>query len=369
MSRAFLALPLTLALSGPATAEMLPGADDPAFQSALTTLLSADDPAAVATLRDLAEAGNVAALVTLPFALEWVPPTGNLKEKNAMRMVGGVKVQEAAAEAHGATALWNRGQMDGPASLVDRASSLLTFGEPEKAIYLLSMWLNQTGGKNDPDDLLLSADTPAMLAAIALSYRLIDATLVTQMPKDEAARLLALMKDDELAGWVAYVDLMDGGPEILQAIGTLPADTGLSASETDARIAAADAVRAVSLMRFRGETPVTAATAELARDTLQGRTELLPTTRLCQANCPDSIASCEAAVLTYPGELFGSFEATQPFASVLDPRTFAASDRGLQALIPLRSDPAAAADRATAEGLDTCYAKLLARRDGIDLGP
>ncbi|MBL9046999.1 MAG: hypothetical protein JNK34_06760 [Tabrizicola sp.] len=362
-------LALALALATPATAEMLDGADDPAFQSALTTLLSADDPAAVAALRDLAEAGNTAALVTLPFALEWVPPTGNLKEKNAQRMVGGVKAQDAAAEAYGATELWNRGQMDGTASLPDRATSLLTLGEPEKATYLLSAWLNQIGGRDDPDELLLSDNTPAMLAAIALSYRLIDATFVTQTADQEATHLLAMMQDDRLAGWVAYVQLMESNPEIFQTIGSPLAGTGLSAADTDARIAAASAVRAVSMMRFRGDTPITAETATLARETLQGRTELLPTTRLCQAHCPDSIASCEAAVLAYPGELFGSFEATQPFARTLDPLTFAASDRGLQALIPLRQDPAAAADRATAEGLDACYVGVLARRDSIHLGP
>ncbi|MFN7001742.1 MAG: hypothetical protein ACK4ST_17220, partial [Elioraea tepidiphila] len=84
-------------LAAPVEAQMLDGADDPAFQAALTTLLARNDPAAVATLRDLAEAGNAAALVTLPLALQWVPPQGNLKEKNAQRMVGGVKAQDAAA--------------------------------------------------------------------------------------------------------------------------------------------------------------------------------------------------------------------------------------------------------------------------------
>jgi hypothetical protein len=34
-----------------------------------------------------------------------------------------------------------------------------------------------------------------------------------------------------------------------------------------------------------------------------------------------------------------------------------------------RNDPAAAADRATAEGLDACYAGILKRRDALSFGP
>jgi hypothetical protein len=92
-------------------------------------------------------------------------------------------------------------------------------------------------------------------------------------------------------------------------------------------------------------------------------------TRLCQAHCPDSLATCQSAVLAYPGLPFGSFEAVQPFADVLDPAVFAASDRGVFALITPRQDPAAAADRATAEGLDACYGALLQRRDTLAFGP
>jgi hypothetical protein len=114
---------------------------------------------------------------------------------------------------------------------------------------------------------------------------------------------------------------------------------------------------------------VPAETALRARAALAGRTELLPATRLCQAYCPESLATCEAAVLAYPGQPFGSFEALQPFADTLDPLAFAASDRGVAALIRTRLDPAAAADRATAEGLDACYGALLARRDTLAFGP
>ena len=48
---------------------------------------------------------------------------------------------------------------------------------------------------------------------------------------------------------------------------------------------------------------------------------------------------------------------------------FAASDRGIFALIRPRSDPAAAADRTTAESLDACYGRLLAHRDALHFGP
>ncbi|MFN6965288.1 MAG: hypothetical protein ACK4S4_16200, partial [Pyrinomonadaceae bacterium] len=59
----------------------------------------------------------------------------------------------------------------------------------------------------------------------------------------------------------------------------------------------------------------------------------------------------------------------QPFTDVLDPLEFAASDRGLAALIRLRPGPPPTGDRATAEALDACYAGVLARRDRISFGP
>ncbi|MFN3992253.1 MAG: hypothetical protein ACK4IU_05020 [Tabrizicola flagellatus] len=48
---------------------------------------------------------------------------------------------------------------------------------------------------------------------------------------------------------------------------------------------------------------------------------------------------------------------------------FAASDRGLAALIRLRPGPPPNGDRAKAEALDACYAGVLARRDRISFGP
>lgn len=360
----------TLALvAAPAQAEMLDGADDPAFRTALTTLLAKDDPAAVAALRDLAEAGNTAALVTLPFALQWVPPQGNLKEKNAQRMVGGIKAQEAAAAAHPATALWNGGYSETADDLPDRVAGLLAAGEPEKAAVLLSAWVNQTGGQGELPPSLLSNEMPAMLGAFAISFRLQNAVYQDGPVAEEAALLLSLLREDRLSAWLAYVQLLETDPRIFDTIGDPLAGTGLSRGQIDLRLADARAVRAVWFGFARYETPTPAMTAAIAREVLAGRTELRPATHLCKAHCPDSLQDCEAAILAYPGQPFGSFEMTQPFADVLDPVDFAASDRGLAALIPQRSDPAAAADRATAASLDACYAKLLDRRDQLDFGP
>jgi hypothetical protein len=356
-------------LAAPVEARMLDGADDPAFQAALTTLLARNDPAAVATLRDLAEAGNAAALVTLPLALQWVPPQGNLKEKNAQRMVGGVKARDAAAEAHGATALWNGGLVETADDLPDRAAGLLALGEPAKAATLLHAWVNQTGGRGDLPPQLLADDSPAWLGALALSSRLIGAIGRDGPAPEDAALLLSLMRDNRLVGWVAYVAMLESYPEIFNIIGSPLAGTGLSAADTEARIADARAVHAVSPLRTFDDTSTPPDIALRARDLLAGRTELLPATLLCRAHCPDSIATCEAAVLAYPGQPYGSFEVWQPFADTLDPQAYAASDRGLLTLIRPRNDGAAAADRATAESLDACYAGLLKRRDQISLGP
>lgn len=366
MHKVIAAATILLALALPLNAQMLDGADDSAFKAALTALLASDDPAAVTALRDLAEAGNTAALVTLPLALQWVPPQGNLKEKNAQRMVGGVKAKDAAAKAHAATALWNGGLAYSADDLPDRVAGLLAVGEPAKAALLLHVWVNQTGGKGDLPAELFSDEIPAMIGAFALTWRLTSAVYHDGNAAEAAARLLTLMREDQLAAWVAYVQLLETEPHIFDIVGSPLAGTGLSAADTEARIADARAVRAV-WFAF-ADTPTPAATAALAREALATRAELLPLTRLCQAHCPDSIASCETAGLVYPGQPFGSFEEWQPFADVLDPLEFAASDRGLAALIRLRPGQPPA-DRATAEGLDACYAGLLARRDQISFGP
>jgi hypothetical protein len=364
MLRAFV-IPLCLALPAPAPAQMLDGADDPAFQAALTTLLARDDPAAVASLRDLAEAGNAAALVALPFALTWVPPTGSLKEKNAQRMVGGVKAQEAAAEAHGATALWDGGDLGNPQDLADRTAGLLALGESDKAATLMAIWVNQTGDAGEALPQLLADDMPAMLGAFALSSRLTRAVFHEGDPQAAAALLLSQMREDRLAGWVAYVQLIESAPEVFDILGNPLAGTGLSAAETEARIAAARAVRRV-FYPF-DDSPITAEMAALARETLADRVEFRPVATLCLAHCPETQSVCETAVLAYPGQIRSV--ASQPFADILDPVDFAASDRGLATMIPPRRDPAAAADRATAESLDACYAGLLARRDTNPFGP
>lgn len=356
-------------LSAPLQAEMLDGADDPAFQAALAALLAADDPAAVASLRTLAEAGNDAALVTLPFALQWVPPVGTLKERNAQRQVGGRGAQDAAALVHAATALWNAGRVDDPMALPDRAGDLLARNEPEKAAVLLFAWVSQTGGLGEMRPEALSDDAPAMIGAYALSDRIANAAYANGPVQEEAARLLSLMRDDRLAAWVAYVQLLETQPGIFDTIGNPVAGTGLSAAETEARIEDARAVRAVWFGKASDDIATSAATAARARKALTGRAELLPVTRLCQAHCPDNTASCETAVLVYPGQPFGAIAEGQPFGDVLDPADFAASDRGLAALIPLHAGPTAATDRATAEGLDACYAAVLQRRDRISLGP
>lgn len=355
-------------LAAPVQAEMVKGADDPAFRAALTTLLAKDDPDAVAVLRDLAEAGNTAALVTLPLALQWVPPTGNLKEKNAQRRVGGVNALDAAAELHPATALWDMGQTDDSMNLTNRATRLLALGEPEKAAILLSAWVNQTGDAGDFLPQLMRSDIPAILGAYALTARLRDGTFSEGGLAEAASLQLALMREDQLSAWLAYVIVKDSSSDTSARIDSLLAGTGLSAADTEAKITAARAVRSVSLARAFYETPISADTAALARQALIGRAEFLPVTRMCQAHCPETATACETAALVYQGVPNG-FGGWQPFVDVLDPLAFAASDRGLLTLIRTRKDPSAAADRATAEGLDSCYARLLSRHDQISLAP
>lgn len=351
-------------LTAHAQAQMLDGADDPAYRAALTTLLAADDPAAVATLRDLAEAGNPAALVALPFALDWVPPQGNLKEKNAQRMVGGIKAQDAAAKAHGATALWDRGRTDTADDLPDRATGLATLGEQDKAAYLWSAWVNQTGGLGPQPDTLFT-DMPAWIGATALSFRM---GLGQSVSFDDQDLLLALIKGNSLAAWLAIAQLTGSWDKSLSDLGDPLAMAGIPPAEAESRLTLARSILAITPIAPRAK-PITPYSARLARNALAGRAEFAPVERLCRLHCPDTRTSCEAAMLAYPGLPFGGFVFTQPFATTLPPDDFYSAPRGLAALIRPRPDPAATADRATAEALDACYAGVLARRDAISLGP
>jgi hypothetical protein len=351
-------------LATPAQSQMLDGADDPAFQAALATLLSADDPTAVAALRDLAEAGNPAALVTLPFALDWVPPQGNLQEKNAQRMVGGIKAQDAAAKAHGATALWDRGRTDTADDLPDRATGLATLGEHDRAAYLWSAWVNQTGGLGPQPDALFT-DMPAWIGATALSFRM---GLGRRVSFDDQDLLLGLIQSNSLAAWLAIAQLTGSWDKSLSDLGDPLAMAGIPPAEAEARLTLSRAVLAVTPIASRAD-PITPESASLARIALAGRAEFAPVERLCRLHCPDTRTTCEAAMLAYPGLPFGGFAFTQPFAVTLPPDVFYSAPRGLAALIRQRQDPTAVADRTTSEGMDTCYAGLLARRDQISFGP
>jgi hypothetical protein len=365
MIRSMQAVCLTLSLvATSAPAQFLDGADDPAFQSAMGLALNSDDASAVAALRDLAEAGNVAALVALPFALQWIPPQGNLAEKNAQRKVGGTPAHEAAAEAHGATALWNTGRVDVGTDLVSRAVGLVALGEPEKAAWLLSSWVNQTGGSGDLPETLFSPETPAWIGALALTFRI---GLGPASVEDQAL-LAALLDNNNPAAWMALIFLTDRLGRDAPSLGDPLRRAGIVAETASVRQAVAQALIAVSPPSWR-EMPVLAEAAALARETLIGRAEFGPVAGLCRAHCRDSAPMCEAAVLAYPGLPFGHFEAAQPFVSILAPDHFYASDRGIVALIPMRKDPVAAADRVTAESLDACYANLLQRRDSLSFGP
>jgi hypothetical protein len=348
-----------------AHAEMLGGSDDPDYRAALNLALNTGEPEAVARLKALAETGNPAALVALPFALQWIPPTGSLAEKNAQRKLGGIWVQDAAAETHAATALWANGQnTDAPDDLLRRAAGLSALGEPEKAALLLASWVNQTGAVGALPEALFAPDTPAWLGALALTFRL----GLSEPSAADHDLLAALLAKESPAAWMALDHLVERLQRDHASLGDPLGRAEISPETAATRLKEAQAMTAVSPSSWR-ELPVSADEAMLARTALAGRGEFAPVKGLCRVHCPDSSATCETAVLTYPGLLFGHFESTQPFRSVLSADDFYASARGLAALIPLRRDPAAAADRATAESLDACYAALLARRDTLGFGP
>lgn len=368
--RQFLSVAVTSAalVALPAQAQLMDGATDPAFRAAMDLALNTADPEAVAKLRNLAEAGNLAALVALPFALQWIPPKGSLAEKNAQRKVDGVPAQTAAAKAHAESALWANGLIDtsiiGTDDLLRRSAGLSDLGEPEKAAFLLASWINQTGGSGDLPDTLFSPSTPAWIGALTLTFRL----GLSDSSTADNDRLANLLAQDSPSAWIALVHLTERLHRSHASLGDPLSRAGISTETASARLSAAQAMIAVSPSSWR-EVPVSAETAAQARMALADRIELEPTERLCRVHCPDTRASCETASLAYPGLLFGHYEAIQPFTSVLAEDDFYASDRGVLAMIPQRKDPTAAEDRATAEGLDACYATLLARRDAISLVP
>jgi hypothetical protein len=369
-------------------ADMVSGADDPAFLAAMATALSSDDISALQDLHVLAVAGNQAALVALPTVERWTPrTTGSLRDRVAMRKIGGVPVTDLAAGVSTTAQVWQQGNASADmAEQLDRATALYAVGETAKGDALLGTWMNQTGGVPPlPDGF---ADLPA---AAWLKAAIIEARLnpfygnPDYDPAGSMAILNAWLADDRIEGWIVLArvtgltgremspdDTAHGQSVRTAALAALPAAIAVNA---DARMATGALVWS-AFMAQQNASARSAAEVDAIWADLAPRAEFAPLRAYCAARCPGEPKACERAYIQAFGYRGIAFAWYEPQFDVISAATFYASPRGERLLFTeglataqnlprdahgdvtaINAIPAIAAAR----GVDACFATGLDR--------
>ena len=340
-----IALCLAGLLPNPGHADMLPGADDPAFVAAMTSALATDDPRPLADLHALASAGNVAALVALPTVERWIPRTGSLAERAALRKINGTPVTDLANAASPISRLWLQGTMsDDMALQLDRAIGLYALGETLKGDSLLSVWLNQTGGFPPLPAGFADLPASAWLKAAILENRL-NPFVGNPTPDPDAAMaiLIAWLVADRSEGAMvlARITGQAGGRTLSPDEATYANDllarvfatlNPLAAAQADRSIAAAALVWNAAWHHLP-DAPLPDADAQTLWQTLSPRPEFAPVALYCAAHCPADPAACERAYLQAFGYQPGNFTWFEPQSDALAPAIFYASPRAEHLLI------------------------------------
>ncbi|MCU0909649.1 MAG: hypothetical protein MUF73_20010 [Rhodobacteraceae bacterium] len=328
-SAAVLAL---VCLPAAAAAQMLPGADDPAYASALTAALADNDRAALADLHRLAEAGSPAATVALAAVSGWYAVGTTLAERRVFRAVNGVVVVEAAAVVHPPFGLWSTRTQGLGDDILTRAEALFAAGEPLKGARVADLWLNQTGAGGEVPPAFW-ADLPVMpwTRALALISRL---SYQPAAPAADLAILLGWIEADRPEGWLALT-LLEARPEItadgaMAGLVRRAIDAAVAARDPDevaARRAAAAALRAMAL---QGQSPdaVDAAAMDGVAAMLAQAGADLPLRLWCDAACPAAPASCTTAAVAAFGVAPMLVDDAAPMAAALPLADWFASPRG-----------------------------------------
>lgn len=332
--RAVLAALIVVVLPLPAPAQMLPGADDPAFTGALDALLVADDPAALTALHTLAEGGNAAATVALATAMGWMTQAVPFAERRRLTRVSGVPVAEAAAALSPAHAAWRDYHLAPPEEMIARAMDLGRMGEAGRAGQVARTWANQTGGFG-----MTAASWDAPFPPWD------KATLVEGMARfdpgaiEGPTALIATWLDaDRAEGWLALEGIArvpgDGvvPPELAKATRAL--EMRLSGQDADRVAARRDAARHLRALA-RGGDPAAVPDASVAGVVaLAGQSwPMAEVAAWCSAVCAPAPDTCTTAYVAGFGLPLALDPGAQPTADVLDPAVFRDSPRGRFAVV------------------------------------
>ena len=306
--------PLTLPLAG---------ADDPQLHGLMTRLLASDDRAAIAALHDLA-ATNPAALVALPVAQSWFAIADGLRDRIALRRIGGKWVADLAAAAFKPADLWQGGAISPVMrDQLDRALGLYELGETGKADALLAAWFNHMPA---------AAALPEGFADLPAAARLKAMILEQHVARGDRKAVPVLqywLDQDRIEGWMvlaAFGDHYDAqaGQPIVSGLRLGP-DTG-------ARLQ--DGRRARKLLwHEQPPPPLPPETVAMVLHDLMPRPQFAPVRAYCQARCPGTTPTCEAAFVTIFGQPYHAITQATPLQAVLSAAEFFASPRGEQVLL------------------------------------
>ena len=295
---------LILSLALPAAAEPLQGQTEPAYQDAMSRLLTADDPAALADMHALAKAGNVAAIVTLPTALTWFPGAADYPGRLALRQIGGEPLATLAARHSPAAAHWQGGAISPlAADQLARALGLYDLGEAMKADALLAGWFNH---------MPLAAPLPPGFADLQAAPAL-KAIIVEARVRAGDAQATALLQDwlrqNRIEGRLAQAGLSPDGAEV------------------------AGRLLRERLWSKRPATPLPPKTVALMVTHLLPLPSYAPVRAYCAAHCPDTAPACAADFITMLGEISPATGLATPLGEVISEAEFFASPRGEQVLL------------------------------------
>jgi hypothetical protein len=355
---------LTVFLAVPALAEPPAGFDDPAFRAPFDRALQGDDPTALTDLHAAAEAGNTAAILALPVVSSWLRATLPFAERKKLARINDIPVADAVAVADPVAALWAMGDVNGDMNaLLRRAYDLYAAGEADKASFLFTNWLNQTGGYQTLPPDFFDHPVPPWIMAQVLWARLTDT--VYAPPSEAEALMVQRLKAKDPAAWIALAGFAG-----LHRTDAPPPDTArLTAIFTAAGIPQDEAARrmqeALPVLRvLRYQPGLDKATAEAAIATFRAEPEFEPLLSLCAATCPDTADQCVTAFVASFGHPYARATYVQPLTSLISTSDFFATPRGRDILLqstagPLGPDPATSPLLAGTRAIDACLADAI----------
>ena len=306
---AFCLLPFTV------RADVMAGADDPAFTAAFQRLLHADDPAALADLHRQAAQGNKAALVALITAETWFPLAGTQARRVASRQIDGHWITDLAAALSPTAKEWQGGAIspDLDDQMV-RALALYGMGEVAKGDALLEAWFNHYPKTEPLPDSFADLPAAAWLKAAIIESRLPFAN------NQAEAILLKWLQADRIEGWMALSTEADFYDK-------RSASVGQNARVKDGRIARN------LLWQERPAPPIPAATVAMILKNLIDRPQFAPVRAYCAAACRGGVPACETAFVTVMGQPFHDTAQLAPNQEIMSLSDFFATPRGEQALL------------------------------------